>query len=119
MSVEKNYYVIAGYDLTNSIVDEKYFHEEWIWSDEGENLLNNRAKGEIQLFNDPMSGEHLYLGYVLAKGDEYDFETSKFTIADIESAQYEVSNMLFGLVSAGLIVERSLGFKIIAFEECY
>ena len=119
MSVKKNYYVIAGYDLTG-YKTEKY--EDWRWTEEGERLTLYQSKGNIQLFDDPMDGCHLYLGYVLAKGDEYEFETAKINLNEVSRLQPCALNKLTQLVDDGIIgnVFESKNFKyeIIVFEEC-
>lgn len=118
MSVEKNYYVIAGYDLTDYETDK---YKDWRWSEDGERYSCNQSKGEIQLFDDPMSSLHLYLGYVLAAGDEYDFESTSFELSDIKRCFKKVDTELIklrelGLISKGLCFKPA--FKIIVFEEC-
>lgn len=119
MSIEKNYYVIAGYDLTDRRTDK---YEDWKWTDEGEDFLCNQVKGKVQLFDDPMSGEHLYLGFVLAHGDEYYFKTAKFDAVDVQNAFDDVTCALARLMHAGVITKDPKNvptFQIIAFEECY
>lgn len=118
MSMESNYYVIAGYDLTGYSTNK---YEEWKWTEEGEKYTCNQFNGEIQLFDDPMSDSHLYLGFILASGDEYRFKTTSFEISAIEK--------FFGKVKSELIKLREIGviskdphlkpeFKIIVFEKC-
>lgn len=55
MSVERNYYVIGGYDLTG-FKTEKY--DDWRWTEQGEEYTCSQINGEIQLFDDPMNGSH-------------------------------------------------------------
>lgn len=118
MSMESNYYIIAGYDLTGYETDK---FDKWRWTEEGEEYLNNQRKGEIQFFDDPMSGSYLYFGYVLADGDEYSFQTTSFEMSDIEKC--------FGKVKAELVKLQEMGvmtkdphfkpvFKVIVFEQC-
>ena len=118
MSIDKNYYVIAGYDLTGQETDK---FDDWKWTDEGEKYLCNQSKRHIQLFDDPMSGEHLYFGYVLANGDEYYFETTKFTIADIADVECIVYSQLVELQELEIITKDPKfkpEFRVIVFEEC-
>ncbi len=118
MSVNKNYYVIAGYDVTGYETDK---FDDWKWTEEGERYTCNQIKGEIQLFDDPMCGEHLYFGYILASGDEYEFETTIFNIEDIERQIPYVRNKLLQLQESGVISKDSHfkpELKIITFEEC-
>lgn len=75
----------------------------------------------MQLFDDTMCGEHLYLGYVLASGDEYEFETTVFDLADIESTFGNVRSKFTKLQEIGVISKDphfKLEIKIIAFEKC-
>ena len=118
MSMESNYYVIAGYDLTNYKTDK---YNDWKWTEEGETYTDYQVKGEIQLFDDPMSGSYLYLGYVLADGDEYSFETTLFEVSDIEKCSGKVKAELIKLQEVGVITKEphfNPTFKIIVFEEC-
>ena len=120
MSVYKNYYVIAGYDLTGYTTDK---YKEWQWSAEWEDLTCRQTKGNIQLFYDPMCGNFLYLGYILAAGDEYEFETTKINVEDVSSKEimYDVTSEFNKLVDAGLIKYEHKPFfpyRIIVFEEC-
>lgn len=118
MSINKNYYIILGYDLT-CLKTDKY--EDWKWTTEGESYNCNQIKGEIQLFDDPMCGEYLYFGYILAAGDQYSFETIKFTIRDIEEQMTHVTDKLLQLIDIGIIQkDPNLKFRpdVIVFEEC-
>lgn len=118
MSVTKNYYVIAGYDLTN-IKTDKY--DDWKWTNEGEGYTCNQSKGHIQLFDDPMNGDYLYLGYVLANGDKYVFDTVNILISEIENIKWKVYEKLIELARYGVIKDNVFDipkYKIIVFEEC-
>lgn len=117
MSMESNYYVIAGYDLTGCETDK---FDDWKLSDEGENYICNQCKGEIQFFDDPMSGSHLYFGYVLVSGNAYSFDTTFFDLSDVENCYGKVESELIKLQELGVILKDShieTKFNIIAFEE--
>ena len=118
MSIDKNYYVIAGYDLTGWETDK---YEDWKWTEEGAAYICNHTKNHIQLFDDPMSGEHLYLGYILASGDEYYFKTTKFDTETISQVQGHVESELVKLIDLG-VISKDPKFKpvyqVIVFEEC-
>jgi hypothetical protein len=118
MSIDKSYYVIAGYDLTDLKTDK---YEKWKWTDEGEKFLCNQCKGNIQLFDDPMSDSYLYFGKILAAGDEYYFKTTKFDIQDILNSFEDVTQMVNLLRQYGVIEynRRNIPiFQTIVFEEC-
>lgn len=118
MSVVSNYYVIAGYDLTGMDTDK---FRDWKWSDEREKYICNQTKGHIQLFDDPMSGCHLYFGYILASGDAYGYDTSKFKVDDVNGIYGDVKAELVKLIEMGVITEDPNlipEYQIIAFEEC-
>lgn len=118
MSMESNYYVIAGYDLTGNETDK---FKDWKWSDEGEDYFCKQRKGEIQFFDDLMSGSYLYFGYVLASGNEYSFDTEMFDVSDIEKCSGKVKLELVELQELGVITKDphfKPVFKIIVFEEC-
>lgn len=117
MNIDKNYYAIVGYDLTNYKTDK---YDDWRWTEEGEKYTCNQKKGEIQLFDDPMNNSHLYLGYILAAGDEYDFKTSKFDIIELEQLQLKVEEELERLSVIGIIdIEyQNVDYEVIVFEEC-
>lgn len=120
MSVNKNYYIIAGYDLTG--LDTGKF-DEWKWTEEGEKYTCNQVREEIQLFYDPMNGSHLYLGYVLACRDEYEFKTVKFDTLDITYWSKYVAETLRELQAIGVISEDyehkdKPKYQVIVFEEC-
>ena len=124
MSVNKNYYVIVGYDLTGYKTDK---YKEWKWSEDWEELTNYQKKDEIQLFDDPMSGNYLYLGYILAVGDECHFDTTEISINTISSPDIvtKVCRELNHLINIGVvncenfIFKKPSEYKIIVFEECY
>lgn len=115
MSIVKNYYVIAGYDLTG-LKTEKF--NNWRWAEDGEKYICYQSKGHIQLFDDPMDGSHLYLGYVLANGDEYEFNTVSVNPKNIEIYQNKVRSKLSELKDEGVIDFMFIPeFKLIIFEE--
>lgn len=116
MSISRKFYVIAGYDLTGMETDK---FDEWKWTSEGEEYTCNQIKGKIQFFDDPMSGSHLYFGYILANADMYEFETSKFKALDVNKVHDEVRCKLSNMINIGLIKPKFiLEYQIIAFEEC-
>ena len=119
MSINRNYYVIAGYDLTR-FVTSKY--DDWKWTEEGEMFTCNQSKGYIQLFDDPMDSSHLYLGYILGNGDEYEFDTTKINLNEVSRQEEYVLNKLRQLIDIGIVKNvfesQDLKYEIIVFEEC-
>lgn len=118
MSMNKNYYVIAGCDLTRYRTDS---YKKWKWTDEGERMTCNQSKGHIQFFDDPMDGYHLYLGSVLASGDEYDFPTVKINMKEVERLKPYVFNKIEQLVIDGVLpgtlLSEDIKYEVIVFEE--
>lgn len=118
MSMERNYYVIAGYDLTGQET-EKFC--DWKYTEDGEKYFCYQFKEKIQLFDDPMDGSHLFLGYILAANDEYDFETTSFDLSDSTECSKCVYSELQKLQEMGVISKATYSkpvFKVIVFEEC-
>lgn len=54
-----------------------------------------------------MSGEHLYFGYILADGDMYGHETSKFKVEDVNGIYGDVKSELIKLIENGIITKDS------------
>lgn len=118
MSLYKNYYVIAGYDLTGYSTEE---YEDWKWTDEGEKYICFQRPGRIQLFDDPCNGEHMYLGYILVHGDQYNFPTTKFDAQVVEEQHMFVRAEMLKLIRLGVLseeCEKRSSYQVIAFEEC-
>lgn len=119
MSVNRNYYIIAGCDLT-AYRTSKY--NDWKWTKEGEQLTCYQNKGRIQFFEDPMDGNYLYLGYILACGDEYDFPTTKVNMKEFSRQEPYVRDKIKQLVIDGVLPPEAysvdLKYEIIIFEEC-
>ena len=117
MSVDRNYYAIAGYDLTKYKTDK---YDDWRWTDEGEGFTCYQRKGKIQLFDDPMSENYLYLGYIFGGGDQYDFSTVKFSSVDVSSVWPGVYEALEHLKDTGVVeaVPGDIDYGVIVFEEC-
>lgn len=119
MSINRNYYVIAGYDLTKFITSK---YDDWKWTEEGEKFTCNQSEGYIQLFDDPMNSSHLYLGYVLGNGDEYEFETTKINLNEVSRQEKYVLNKLRQIIDIGIVKNvfesQDLKYEIIVFEEC-
>lgn len=115
MSLYKNYYIIAGYDLAPYKTDK---YEDWKWTDEGEQYLCRHSKGNIQIFDDPCNGEHFYLGYILAHGDQYEFKTTVIDLLDINISMVNaVRATLKTLYDIGVVDECNSEVKILVFEE--
>ena len=118
MSINRDYYVIAGYDLTGFKTDK---FDDWKWTDDSEKYLCYQKKGNIQLFVDPMSDSYLYLGYVLAKLDMYESETTKFDLDIINQVKENVEGELIKLIDLGVISKDPTfkpKYQVIVFEEC-
>ena len=117
MSVDRDYYVITGYDLTKYKTNK---YRDWRWTDEGQSYTNCQRRGQIQLFDDPMANRYLYLGYVLGAGNEYEFNAIKTDIIELECLQLKVEEALNHLSDIGVIdIEfENVDYELIVFEEC-
>ena len=80
MSAVSNYYAIVGYDLTDCEAD---MFDEWIGTDVGEKYTNCQQKDKIQFFDDPADDTHLYFGYILACGNEYEMDAIEIDVEQI------------------------------------
>ena len=121
MSLYKNYYIIAGYDLS-AYKTEKY--EDWKWTDEGEQYICRQSKGNIQIFDDQCNGEHFFLGKVLFHGDQYEFNTEVIDLFDCTPGLIQTGKImdeLKKLYDIGVISEYDKiksQFNVFVFEEC-
>lgn len=116
MSLERNDYVILGYDLTDymdTIYDD--------WSEDEENIEKweySQKAGEIQLFSDPMSKNHLYFGYIVSAHNEWDSDVvAKVSRADMMRVEQEVDDKLY---ETGLDIDdiaEALEYGVICFVE--
>ncbi|HJF40219.1 MAG TPA: hypothetical protein K8V91_04775 [[Clostridium] spiroforme] len=76
-------YIILGFDL--SPYREQIYTDEWRTDENIDKWECCQTKGNIQLFTDPMSGSHLYFGYILSAQDEFDEpEVTKISLRDRE-----------------------------------
>lgn len=118
MSVDRNYYAIVGYDITGCLT-EKY--EDWQYTDVGEEYCLNHVKDNIQIFDDPMCGNHVYFGYVLGNGDQFEFDPIEFDVYTICELQERVRDELMKLIELGIVdvdINYIPLYKVIVFEEC-
>ncbi len=118
MSIETQYYTIIGYDLTKCRT-EKF--QDWRFSVEGSIFTNYHSQGHIQFFDDPMNERHLYFGYILGCGDQYDFKTQKVDLMELKLRQAEIDVLLNYFQNIGIInfnYSFELPYQIIMFEEC-
>ena len=84
MSMTREDYIILGFDL--SPYREQIYTDEWCTDENIDKWECYQTKGNIQLFTDPMSGSHLYFGYILSAQDEFDEpEVTKISLRDREN----------------------------------
>ena len=116
MSSERNDYVILGYDLT-TYMDTIY--DDWLEDEENiEKWEYNQKAGKIQLFSDPMSGGHLYFGYIVSGHNEWDPDVVvAISMEDMLTMKQEVDDKLYetGLDIDGIAEE--LEYNVICFTE--
>ena len=116
MRSNRNDYVILGYDLTaymDTIYDD--------WSEDEENIDKwecNQKVGEIQLFSGPMSGSHLYFGYIVSSHKEWDPDVvTTVSMEDMLRMKQEVDDKLY---ETGLDIDdivEELEYNVICFTE--
>src|SRR5699024_2401877 len=83
MSMTREDYIILGFDL--SPYREQIYTDEWHTNENIDKWEYCQTKGNIQLFTDPMSGSHLYFGYILSAQNEFDEpEVTKINLGDRE-----------------------------------
>ena len=70
MSMTREDYIILGFDL--SPYREQIYTDGWRTDENIDKWVYSQTKDNIQLFTDPMSGTHLYFGYILSAYDEFD-----------------------------------------------
>lgn len=126
MSSEREDYIIIGFDL--SPYRKQIYTDEWCIDENIDKWECCQTKGNIQLFTDPMSGSHLYFGYILSAQDEYDNpETTKISLRDedIKHMEEMCDKVLDALNETKLvsksmmevIVKDNVPFEVICFTE--
>lgn len=114
MSSVQSYYVIAGMNLSAFKTDK---YKGWQWSEAWENYTCNQSRGKIQLFDD---STYLYIGYILAVGDEYGFNTAMIKPEEVEEHRQQVIEEIKRLVKIGVISENvldSIDYGLIIFAD--
>lgn len=100
MSMMPTSYVIYGYDLTSYVDEEKL--SDWEWED-GKKYFSNQTPGNIQIFNDPASGDHIYLGYCIWYYEEFnDIGEVKISLSELDNKD-DFSDILKELVDNKII----------------
>ena len=102
MSSVQSYYVIAGMDLSAFKTDK---YKGWQWSEAWENYTCN---------------QYLYIGYILATGDEYGFNTAMIKPEEVEEHRQQVIEEMKRLVKIGVISEKvldSIDYGLIIFAD--
>lgn len=93
MSVDKNVYTILGYDLQEH--RKIILNDEFCDSKRYDELTCDQVENEIQLFTDPMSGDHLFLGYIVCEiPSDYSECVSVFNPWDWEELKNKVDKVL-------------------------
>lgn len=126
MSMTREDYIILGFDL--SPYREQIYTDEWHTNENIDKWEYCQTKGNIQLFTDPMSGSHLYFGYILSAQNEFDEpEVTKINLEDREDKymdeMYEkVLDALYEtkLISKSMmevIAKDDVAFEVICFTE--
>lgn len=119
-------YIILDFDL--SPYREQIYTDEWCTDENIDKWEYCQTKGNIQLFTDPMSGSHLYFGYILSAQDEFDEpEVTKINLGDREDKYMDemcekVLDALYEtkLISKSMmevIAKDDVAFEVICFTE--
>lgn len=117
MSVDVSVYVIAGYDLTDYQTDK---YEDFVETEEYDGLTCYQSKGKIQLFDDPMSGNYLRLGYIYGNFDYIWSDTChKIRVEDFDLYINDVTKVRNHLIDIGVISEKAYDapYEVIVFNE--
>lgn len=113
MSIVRNDYVIVGYDLTG--LKDVLITDEWMENPDNEQFYCNQRKGEIQLFDDPSSGGHLYFGYIISANDEYEDHSEMVSISELQRQKQYID---FKLKHMGFELPREpFPYRVISFVE--
>lgn len=119
MSLDVNFYMIAGYDLSEYRTDK---YDEFIETNKYDELIAYQKEGNIQLFDDPMSGNHLYLGYIIGASDSI-YGDILFKIEDDAAFTWEdkVKEVRDELIKLGVIDELAAydPYQIMTFNEVW
>lgn len=116
MSLVGKYYTVAGYDFT--AYEDIVVTEEWANDEKNEKYECYQIAGSIQLLSDPSGGNHLVWGYIIADGDEYDFDFQRIRVEELKKIKQRVDIELY---KSGLnfrnLPDDALEFKIMSFVE--
>lgn len=113
MSIHATHYTILGYDLSEKRSD--MLNDKWLWSKTADEWTCNTSAGKIQLFTDPMDGNFLFFGYIVAAKDDEDDWTESIKIDEIVNKKVLVDQALLQL---GLPIPKDLpNYKLICFTE--
>lgn len=116
MSVDKNIYVVFGYDLSGHY--DELLTEEFHDSDLYEEWAFKHRAGQIQIFTDPMSGGHLYLGYIAAKfEDSYEDQSYITALNNLDACKEMVDAAMGFLPGKWRMTASQHKFGLIAFTE--
>lgn len=113
MSTTRKDYVILGFDL--SPYREQIYTDEWRTDENIDKWECYQTKDNIQLFTDPMSGAHLYFGYIISAHNEWDPDVvATVSMEDMLRLKQKVNDKLY---ETGLGITDRLEYKVICFTE--
>lgn len=116
MGVCKDVYMCVGYDLTR--VRDAIVTEEFVETKEYEDLTCNAVRGNVALFTDLMSGEHLYLGYVIGEiPDDYSDIKIEFDFNDIGDIERLVNPVMARMMKLAEYPDIDFQLKVMTFTE--
>lgn len=115
MSSVRNDYVIVGYDFTQ--FKDDLYDEEWAENPDNEEYWCHHEKGNIQMFDDPMDGDHLYFGYIISANDEYDNTFTAIPLAELERQKPYIDSKLNNIGWNISDIIRESKYQLISFSE--
>lgn len=117
MSVSKETFLIVGCDIKDRLTDK---FEDWYWSEEGEKWHCFATEGNLQIIDDGMCGEYIYLGYIIASiEDDYSSFYKEIDSRHLSDYALEVMHGLQELIDFGVLNREEcedIGIKTILFK---
>ena len=116
MSVNMDTYMCIGYDLTT--IKDDIMTKEFKETKEYDDLISFQVKDHVALFPDPMSGDHLYLGYVLGEIlEDYADEKIEFDFNNIGNIERIINPIMERMMELAGNPDVYFPLKLMTFTE--